>query len=1048
MPYLQILSTSFLILMAFLSSELAASFSFRSHIQQLDRSQFRSRVAVHSTFDSRVQDLERIQQKRQLDTVSSSVPSKSRRSHTNEIANKPIGSLNIVEIKSLCNSIRHAENAYKSLNVLERILLELANPRHAKPLKPERQLVLLKPIHVFSVLTAISNDVRKSKRRTKNNSHQHSVGLDARGIEQLKNVVMLLKSLVVENNSIHCDKRCYSQDVLSFATMISSEASRYDPSGVDSAMYFLRLMQDEGGNEEWDPRLIGAVLNALAFWGRAEEAQALLECAIGVKMANADVRGSIEITSSKRLRPDQAGSCYNALLRAWSKRATILQKQSDSKSSSIVKSKAALSNGASILLHHMPNIPELSVSNQTYAAALQGYGSLGLGKESQQLLSKIEMMLRSSSYPNLSQDVYESRLDSVCYNCLLTAYCRSQETDGIVQAEKLFYSMLNQQPITHSISNNSTIDILPPRADYISYSTLLNDYSKRGLANKAEKLLRFMVSAYSLDPTAPLPTAASYLSVMRALDNAGSEDTPQRILTLIAEMERLHCENPNHKQPTRAIYISGLKCMSKHGRGIEAEQLLAKLQNQHVSSKNWTDIQAYTLVLKAWGSTDEVSREEAASRAEALLQELQTQVQAGYLNQLDVNIYNMVLNCYAKVGLVEKAEAFLADIHPNGQSFGLLIKAISNSNKTDAVDLGWKVLDDLGFNSEQFSPVFDDSIEPFNSMLRLLAKRGLAADAEMLLSFMDEMYYDRKLNWRPNIASYEAVLEALGRCNDPESATRAEALFTRMDVLSELGGSMKPSLIAYNHLINCYGNAGMSGRAERLFDRLKKSKMESVKPDQYTIGSTIKAIINGGKRQENALARVSSLVNESAGGTKNRVISAHRLKLYSKFGMGDAAEKLLRQLEDPGMIHYTTVLNAWAKSEESDAFERAETLFHEMQDIFSLDIVAYNAMMLNYSVRGQTPKAEELMKQILHHLPHSVNRKTFTMLMNTYNNDNASSKTLDVIGKSRRQRVIRILDRMRELHAAGNNDAEPDEVAYRSMIKYIRNGQVNDVPET
>lgn len=99
----------------------------------------------------------------------------------------------------------------------------------------------------------------------------------------------------------------------------------------------------------------------------------------------------------------------------------------------------------------------------------------------------------------------------------------------------------------------------------------------------------------------------------------------------------------------------------------------------------------------------------------------------------------------------------------------------------------------------------------------------------------------------------------------------------------------------------------------------------------------------------------------------------------------------------------------------------------------SLDIAAYNSLMLNYSHRGQIQKAEDLFKQILDIPSIQVDRKTFTMLINAYNN------ALDR-PKNAPKRAEELLDKMRELHAAGNNDAEPDDVTYRNVIRCIRGG--------
>lgn len=64
------------------------------------------------------------------------------------------------------------------------------------------------------------------------------------------------------------------------------------------------------------------------------------------------------------------------------------------------------------------------------------------------------------------------------------------------------------------------------------------------------------------------------------------------------------------------------------------------------------------------------------------------------------------------------------------------------------------------------------------------------------------------------------------------------------------------------------------------------------------------------------------------------------------------------------------------------------------------------------------------------------------MLINTYNN--ALNKPAHATS-----RVEELLDKMRELHALGNNEAEPDDVTYRAVIKCIRNNQgLDSIPDT
>lgn len=142
--------------------------------------------------------------------------------------------------------------------------------------------------------------------------------------------------------------------------------------------------------------------------------------------------------------------------------------------------------------------------------------------------------------------------------------------------------------------------------------------------------------------------------------------------------------------------------------------------------------------------------------------------------------------------------------------------------------------------------------------------------------------------------------------------------------------------------------------------------------------------------------------------------------------MGDEAENLIQQMKDktltPGIIHYTSALNAWAKSADRNSLRRAETLFRTMEEKFpDLDRAAYHGLLLNYSTRGNSNDAERLLRRILD-AGHRPNRATFTMVIDSH----ARSGSADAGRKAEE-----LLDRMRELHAAGNDEVEvcsPDSI--------------------
>eukprot|EP00581_Thalassiosira_minuscula_P020182 CAMPEP_0183720284 /NCGR_PEP_ID=MMETSP0737-20130205/12944_1 /TAXON_ID=385413 /ORGANISM="Thalassiosira miniscula, Strain CCMP1093" /LENGTH=1194 /DNA_ID=CAMNT_0025950129 /DNA_START=262 /DNA_END=3846 /DNA_ORIENTATION=+ len=997
------------------------------------------------------------------------------------ILRTPEGELTASNLNSLCNSIRHPRKgmSFENLKILERILIELDHQYQAEK---GTSTASLKPIHVFSTLAACSKDLQtwkqregrgsKRRKRTHHNHHRRE-RIGEQEIQRLVRTVTLLNQQRQRNNP-----GCYTKDVPSFATMIAAEASRWETASsaaVDAALFFLDMVEKEeqggGGNSnEWDPRLIGAVLDALARVGRAEDAQALLERALGVSIpilvgefgsANEDSSGEGSVPAAlpaMRLDPLRSGPCYDALLRAWSNKATRFSR-ADRKDKSLKKhekvkknimlAKSSMAQARHILLNHMPLQPDVAITNRTCTSVLGGYSSLGMGLESEKLLLELEALHLSPLYSasslkeSSSKLARTSSLDVGCYNAVLHAYSQSQDSDDVASAERLFTCMKEQTPLKISVKNSkinnvneedassstTIFSVIPPKPDLISFSSMLNCYSRHGSVSKAEKLLDEMHESF-------VPNVACYLPIISALDKSGDADAPDRVLQWI---ERSHLSLP---RPNRQLFITALRCMRRYGRGEEAEIILDKFQKAY-PDRGAPDIFAYILVLRAWEQIKrKVDRHHAAKRARIFLDKMETMSEESFLPTLDISAYNIMLNCYARAGEAEEAEKLLADleggslspygdtiaaVEPDSKSYSTVIKAWANNGGNDSVDRAWQILYRLGYpkktNPKQQQVPFNVSMNNFNSMLMLFAKRGMASEAEALLNRIDELVVEGTIKkGGPDIQSYEAVLEALGRCKDTNAPTRAEALVTRLEVMSEMGGDFQPSLLAYNTLLNCYANAGMAGKAERLLERLND-------PDSFSVGSTIKAIANSGKSQLVSMSSADSLAKTV--GTGNEIIFAHRLKLCSKWGLGKEAELLLEQMKErhlnPGVIHYTAVLNAWAKSSDNNATARAEALFMTMEDSsFELDLAAYHGLLLNYSSRGKSKKARRLLQRILDSPDMVPNRNSFTMVIDSYARSGSQHAA---------EKAEELLDQMRELHAAGNRDVEPDSVTYASVIR-------------
>jgi len=956
------------------------------------------------------------------------------------ILSLPIGDLTHRDLIGLCNSIRHVpeEKSLWSLRILERILTEVERWEDAQ--RFDRRTVV-KKIHIFSVLTALSKGSKRRKlqrrRYSVRMSKQGNQHLDSKDVERLKNVVFLLKGLCRDKRSLYCDADCYQKDVLSFATMIAAESSPAEESAVDAALVFVDEMEKE--IDKWDPRVIGSVLNALAYWGRAEEARKLLSRAMGFNIPSDSSHSSIESEKSgiKNLNPSDASPCYDSLLRAYANCALLLRpdkrknKTSSNKNTTVASSTEALNHARYILLNHMPG-KGIQTTNHTFNAVISGYSALGMGNEAEQLLLESETLLSQSSSRPAALNTASSRpaaLDTACYNSVLNAY--SRERNGVSSVERLFRAMKEQTPLHLGALRT---EIMPPVPDMISFASMLNCYSNNRMGEEACALVEQIER----------PTSACYLSAIRALDRSNDPAVPDRVLALVGQIETVR--NGSSKgltALTRNVFNAAMQCMIKHGQGARAEELLDKYLNSD-SSRDQNDAEPYFLALKAYENTKSVnSRKDAAKSAETLFHKMQVLENRP---RFDAGTYNILLNCFARAGMATAAESLLEEfesvgIVPSPESYDLVIKAISLSDDNDAVERSWRILYQLGYprkNAKEVEP-FSVPIATFNSMIKLFARRGMATEAEALLHSIDEFILEGKLKGSvPNIRSYEAVLEALAKTSDPDAVERAEALVTRVEVMSELGGGFQqPSLKLYNTLLATYANAGKVGSAERLLSRLHD---QSLKPDAFSYGATIKALKNSGKSKDIAIARAKELSQslERNGGVGNEVIFAHRLSILAKFGLAQQAENLLKEMEDkyrvgelkqgPGVIHYTAVLNAWSKTDDKKAVARAEALFEKMRadPLLDLDLAAYHGLLLNYAVRGMSKKARCLLQEILD-ADISPNRNTFTMVMDSYSR--ASSTT------NAGKKAEELLDQMRQLQAAGNPDVEPDSVCYASVIR-------------
>lgn len=228
----------------------------------------------------------------------------------------------------------------------------------------------------------------------------------------------------------------------------------------------------------------------------------------------------------------------------------------------------------------------------------------------------------------------------------------------------------------------------------------------------------------------------------------------------------------------------------------------------------------------------------------------------------------------------------------------------------------------------------------FGTVLSSYAKRGKIREVESLMKIMSDLHAMGKLKQGPTRITCTTALYALSRSGEEDSPQRAQALIERMETAYNDGDKeMKPDIIAYSNLLNCYTSQRMTKEAEALLLKVEKLYSEGYLqkgPDTIFYSSVLNAIAQSG--DEDAFQRAEALLHrmESFGVRPNIITYNSFVKCFlnqpspSREQMKDLVQRVQSQYESGHLEgtpehmqrFYQTVTSAYVKSEscrETDA---------------------------------------------------------------------------------------------------------------------------------
>ena len=135
-------------------------------------------------------------------------------------------------------------------------------------------------------------------------------------------------------------------------------------------------------------------------------------------------------------------------------------------------------------------------------------------------------------------------------------------------------------------------------------------------------------------------------------------------------------------------------------------------------------------------------------------------------------------------------------------------------------------------NAEKIRP----DIISYNAVINAWAKsreRNAARRAEAILRHMDRIHEDGSSDVAPDVTSYTSVINAWARSGDPDSADRAMSILRRMEEISSSGGAggeegegegmggrgtnpgARPNVLTYNAVCDCLAKSAGGGASTR-----------------------------------------------------------------------------------------------------------------------------------------------------------------------------------------------------------------------------------------
>ncbi|CAB9503870.1 Pentatricopeptide repeat-containing protein [Seminavis robusta] len=422
---------------------------------------------------------------------------------------------------------------------------------------------------------------------------------------------------------------------------------------------------------------------------------------------------------------------------------------------------------------------------------------------------RAETILRESERL-YDEGIISERPDTVSYTNVLECFARSSQPGSAERAEALLNEMNRR-------ARNGESHLQP---NLVSYRHLLHAYSSLGLVRKSEALLGEMVAESKRGNGSWKPNVKVMNLVLSAISNSNYPDTGQRAFAFLNRIEHLIAKNKVDGKPDVVTYTLLLKCLSNSDdpdAGKQAESVLDKMEARAILGETSVapNTFTYSTVIQIYG------RAGKPQEAEALLERMHLKYGEGNADvKPNVRTFTSVLQAWSRSDDTRAPERGLAilrrmqeldtkgvldDVKPNGFIYAAVLGCVSSRQGNSQLAL--ELLDEMELLGEREQKA-ETQVVCFNNALEAFALDGDGIGAQQLVARWHHKLENGKIAARPNLTTWNNLLEAWCNSADPNAHIRAESLFDRMQALCELGELVSgPDAASISTLLACYAKA-------------------------------------------------------------------------------------------------------------------------------------------------------------------------------------------------------------------------------------------------